>query len=82
LQPANIVLLGENLRIDRYQELKERIVQQVIKPSQRAIRQYCQCNQEVATRYQQALEQEGIIERMANGRYQLIANKGKLRVVQ
>lgn len=67
----------------RYQDLKQHITTHPnFKPSQRTIRDYCRCNQEVATRYQQELEREGVIERQANGRYRVVKTMGKLRAVK
>ncbi len=67
----------------RYQDLKQRLISHPnFKPSQRAIREYCRCNQEVATRYQQQLEREGVIERQDNGYYRVVQAKAKLRRVQ
>jgi len=65
----------------RYDDVKQQIILRKIMPSIRAIRKYCACNQEVASRYQKGLEKEGVIERLANGRYQLVglraANEGR-----
>lgn len=55
----------------RYEAAKRLIIQGKLKPSLRKIREHCQCNQDVATRYQQALVEEGIIEQRASGHYQL-----------
>jgi hypothetical protein len=67
----------------RYQDLKQHIAtQSSFRPSQRAIRQYCRCNQDVAIRYQQELLREGIIERQANGRYRVVNTEAKLRAVK
>lgn len=67
----------------RYQDLKQRLISHPnFKPSQRSIREYCRCNQEVATRYQQQLEREGVIERQDNGYYRVVQIKAKLHGVQ
>jgi len=55
----------------RYEDLKKSVLAGHTRPSIRGVRSYCGCRQSVAQRYIDALMLDGVIERTANGRYQL-----------
>lgn len=63
---------------NRYDDLKKNVLSGRVRPSVRAIRDFCGCNQTVANRYIQALANDGLIEQGSNGRWQV----RNLRVVK
>ena len=52
---------------NRYSELKKSVLAGRTRPSVRAIRTFCGCNQTVANRYIDSLASEGVIERSGQG---------------
>lgn len=59
---------------NRYAKVRSQVLAGKVRPSKPAIKKAAQCGQPTAEKYLAAMEGEGIIQRMSNGRYQTVDN--------